>query len=666
MVLRMRKNLILSLSLLPLIVFAADPATMKADMQKMAKDSNAVVKPNYASSTAINNSVVTPINGASKMKTFDGKTEFDGKLVCKGSSEFAKFIIKPESNGDITLLNIFQDTNMDGAIDSSTPANWRMSAVCFNGFMTCSDPNDSGTCTSYQWSGSPVGRTQVALTDLGGCYCINNKCGNNLVWRNLPQIVKDIGTGIAGALQSSNPWYTLSDVKVDGVQGTLVGGESSSCSVGDAGSLVKNTSITSLSSYATNNKKLSSDAATQTVTNNGFLLLKNGATNVNDSSTMRTCELRRNVSIDEPKLDEIITFDGGEGSVTQCGPDCLQLVVGQLGDNNLVGHCAYFQYYSRFFIKDPTRIKSAILQRTVFDDWLQLWVDNNQIFSGPEQWLGEGAIPGRCELNTRWSFSLNKDVSDFFKKKGQVSFRTRVEVSGDGIAYALMKVTADLSCRAGEEYISNGCSAYEADTACKLVEESVDGVSTFTSGIKTGLVPLEQTRTLNGNFCSITTTKPWFYKKRTYRCKNEADTNTENIKRRVAYIKDNVTPQKFKDMQISSSSVKYSEGPLSFDGLPSAPSCTLVCKTRAETLDPSISTSGSVSGKQAVTTYNTYYHECSSDNVCPAGDGEKVVKQCQCLDEFADAAAIMQILRQAGQDMICSSGETKNPDGSSK
>lgn len=77
-----------------------------------------------------------------------------------------------------------------------------------------------------------------------------------------------------------------------------------------------------------------------------------------------------------------------------------------------------------------------------------------------------------------------------------------------------------------------------------------------------------------------------------------------------------------------------------------------------------MSLGGSVSGKQTAPSYNFYYHQCTKDNVCPAEPGETVVKACQCLDEFADAAAIMQIIRQAGQDMICSSGETKGPNWS--
>ena len=67
--------------------------------------------------------------------------------------------------------------------------------------------------------------------------------------------------------------------------------------------------------------------------------------------------------------------------------------------------------------------------------------------------------------------------------------------------------------------------------------------------------------------------------------------------------------------------------------------------------------------KSGVVKYDNFYYECDAGNQCPAEPGEEVIKACQCLNEFAEASAIMQVIRQAGQDMICSSGETKMPDG---
>ncbi len=39
-----------------------------------------------------------------------------------------------------------------------------------------------------------------------------------------------------------------------------------------------------------------------------------------------------------------------------------------------------------------------------------------------------------------------------------------------------------------------------------------------------------------------------------------------------------------------------------------------------------------------------------------AGDDEEMLKDCQCVNEFAEAALVMQSLRMGGQDLVCSSG----------
>ena len=44
---------------------------------------------------------------------------------------------------------------------------------------------------------------------------------------------------------------------------------------------------------------------------------------------------------------------------------------------------------------------------------------------------------------------------------------------------------------------------------------------------------------------------------------------------------------------------------------------------------------------------------------CPAGAGEEIIKDCQCIDEFAETFTLLESLKEAGKDAICSSGEKK-------
>ncbi|HHU4679430.1 TPA: conjugal transfer protein TraN [Escherichia coli] len=562
---------------------------------------------------------------------------------------------------------------MNGSLDITTSPGWDISVVCSNGFQTCSDANNAATCTSWAWVADPksyqLGRKNVAMTDLGGCYCINNSCGSNLAWNNLGQILNDLGGGASQALSRANPWFTLSQIKVDGVSASFVGGDTASCSIGDSEGFFGTADGKKILNYKDNYNAMKTDAESNKNTSSAYKSITTGSLNPNEQYDLKSCSVTRNVPLDEVKLNEIIAFDGGEGTVQQCGTDCLQLVMGKIGNNYWDGYCKYYEVESKFFVKKPDRIKSATLVEVQYDDWMQMWVSDKVVWNGPHgNWTDMGPVPGSCQQNTSWKQNPNLDFKQYLNKEGPVTFKLRVEVYDGGEGYARVNLKADLSCKEGKDYISNTCTAYEQDKECQLVEEAVDGVKTFTGGINTGLIPLAQTQVLQGNFCSVPVKRDWFKKNRTYRCNKKTSFNFDNIIERKAYIDKTVTPGDYKDKMFNNGKVSYGAGELFWPDMPKVGDCINMCKTRKPKQTPDMAVSGQVdkNNKTGVIKYDNFYYECDATNKCPAEPGEEVIKACQCLNEFAEASAIMQVIRQAGQDMICSSGNPKKPDGSSK
>ncbi|CAH6291196.1 MULTISPECIES: conjugal transfer protein TraN [Citrobacter] len=665
--------LFLGAFLLPYFAHAQISATPDPSKMTQSKDAagsiSSTVKGQTGTASRLNESQIRPVSGDNIMKTYDGQTSFNGKAVCKGTSEFMRMLVQPAANGNLKLLNIMQDTDMNGSLDITTSPGWEVSVVCSNGFQTCTDANNAATCSSWAWVADTttyqLGRKSVAMSDLGGCYCINNSCGNNLAWNNLSQILNDLGGGASQALSRANPWFTLSQIKIDGVSASFVGGETASCSIGDSEGFFGTADGQKILTYQDNYNAMKNDANETAKTSDAYRMINSGSLNPNEKSDIYNCDITRNVNLDEPKLDEIIAFDGGAGSVQQCGTDCLQLILGRLGDNYWKGSCSYYEVDSSFFIKDHTRIASATLNNAVFDDWMQLWAGEKVVWSGPYgNWNDAGPVPGACELGKSWNMTPNLDFKQYLNKNGQVKFKIRVEVSGEGEGYALVRLKADLSCREGSEYVTNTCTAYENDQNCQLAEETVDGVKTFISSINTGLIPLPQTKVLQGSFCTVPVKRDWFNKKRAYRCNRKVDFNFDNILERKAYVDKTVTPADYKDKMFSNGQVTYGSGELFWPDMPTVGPCINMCKTRKAKTTPDMSISGQVdkNNNAGVVKYDNFYYECDTGNTCPAGPGEEIVKACQCLNEFAEASAIMQVMRQAGQDMICTSGTQKKPD----
>src|SRR3546814_10420347 len=86
----------------------------------------------------------------------------------------------------------------------------------------------------------------------------------------------------------------------------------------------------------------------------------------------------------------------------------------------------------------------------------------------------------------------------------------------------------------------------------------------------------------------------------------------------------------------------------------SVPACEPVCKTRAPKANNEAALDGVVGAKQNVPTgYDTFFHACTADNQCPAGPGEEIVSACGCLDDFPEAGDMLQTVRLAGADLVC-------------
>ncbi|MEY6916491.1 conjugal transfer protein TraN, partial [Citrobacter freundii] len=356
--------LFLGAFLLPYFAHAQISATPDPSKMTQSKDAagsiSSTVKGQTGTASRLNESQIRPVSGDNIMKTYDGQTSFNGKAVCKGTSEFMRMLVQPAANGNLKLLNIMQDTDMNGSLDITTSPGWEVSVVCSNGFQTCTDANNAATCSSWAWVADTttyqLGRKSVAMSDLGGCYCINNSCGNNLAWNNLSQILNDLGGGASQALSRANPWFTLSQIKIDGVSASFVGGETASCSIGDSEGFFGTADGQKILTYQDNYNAMKNDANETAKTSDAYRMINSGSLNPNEKSDIYNCDITRNVNLDEPKLDEIIAFDGGAGSVQQCGTDCLQLILGRLGDNYWKGSCSYYEFDSSLFFKDHPRI----------------------------------------------------------------------------------------------------------------------------------------------------------------------------------------------------------------------------------------------------------------------------------------------------------------------
>jgi hypothetical protein len=227
----------------------------------------------------------------------------------------------------------------------------------------------------------------------------------------------------------------------------------------------------------------------------------------------------------------------------------------------------------------------------------------------------------------------------------------RVAVAEGGETYALISASVDTSCRLSET-VTDICVANAADTSCHLYNETVDGVQTFINGVNTGLRPLSQSRIISSSACQQSVTRDFYERDRRYQC--VASTSTPDLTR-GAYIIDHSTETLLADRTTAADGTVTTS--TSAFGLPdrgTVSSCEAVCKTRAPKINADAAVAGVVGSKQNdPTSYDTFYHACTSANICPLGSGEELVTDCGCIDDFPEAVVMMQSLRLSGADLVC-------------
>lgn len=633
------------------------------DTDIAARAAAAAVLEQFGSSDSIRRNASLPLtSGDTQLSTIDGTASASAQISTPSSSAFLTLSVLTSGGGDLIPVLVQQDLNFDGNLDYSYEPPFPVSGICANGIISC----DAGTwnnCRTYAWASDNTGRVTLQtspMNTLAGCYCVNRSCGRP---GNLPSMLKDLGGAVVAVVQEQKSGYTVSRVELTSSMISYYGQDNS----GSADGTVPQTAYFNRPSSM--NDEADAEAARQTTDPDSYYsMLTTSFSDKGTTSDVHSCTISRSVPIREVNLDDIILPVGGTGAVQMCGPDCIRLVLGRQGNNYWNGNCTVYEEKYRVYVNEPDMITQATLIRAIWDDYIQVWIGGSKVYNGPnENFPPETA--GDCELSTSWNMGLNRDVTSYFRQAGVVDTRIRVSVTGGGEGYAFVEVRVDDLCTPLDDVITDSCRALEADSNCRLQEETIDGVRTWQSFNPTGSVPPPGTRTISAsNTCSMDITRDWWLKERTYRCARNNEFDFTDAGRRADTITaslDGNTPTQTsfeyndarKDEQTGSWTMD--DQTVSLPEIEPRSDCELVCKTRRPVHDSQAALTGvSTDYQNSPVRYDIFYHVCDLDENCPAGPGEVIVDDCQCLNEFAEAASAMMVLDEAARDMTCTQGGT--------
>ncbi|MEA3240097.1 MAG: conjugal transfer protein TraN, partial [Pseudomonadota bacterium] len=153
---------------------------------------------------------------------------------------------------------------------------------------------------------------------------------------------------------------------------------------------------------------------------------------------------------------EVLVDQGGVGHIGSCGEGCIDIYIGSTVRNSLgPDECThiYEQPYDIEVLR-PDLIESATVEGFAWNDHIELLINGNLIYRGPDPNVFPPELPGTCQLGTDWCMGDSGgaycsstipypspfDVTSNFAVQGIVHTMTRVAVGGTGLGFARIQV----------------------------------------------------------------------------------------------------------------------------------------------------------------------------------------------------------------------------------
>lgn len=633
---------------LALMLLLTQPAlAQENEMEIRAREAAIASRARSADSETLRGNFLTPGLGGEPVSTINGARHFSTNLACQKSATMLELVVQPGPTGDITRLSIARDRDLDGSFDSHLTLPVPVSGICANGIISCT-AGSWNQCRPFQWTvdqGGEIKLSEVDLDVLSGCYCVNASCGTDLVLGNLSSVLSDLGGGVVGALTTADPRIGVAQASIDGPVLRYVGAQTTACSASPA---------VSATQYRSNPTMIQADASAVSRASPVFTALAASPWATGKAEQTHRCAITREVVVEEPVFERIISRSSGGFATIPISADTVRFQMGSPSDDSLKGgRCTIFEFRMTLDVEDRSRLRALTLTRFFADDWAQIHLDGRQIASGPLPWTG-AAVPARnCERGATFTRTANLDLLPYMSE-GSHEILLRVAVGDEGEALAEIEAVINDSCKV-EETLVDLCSGYAGAAQCRLLSEEVDGVETVRQGVHTGLSPLAQTRMFGTGRCTYQYSRDFFERTRRYSCVSDSVTLTPPDLSRGAHIIDRSTETLLADQtRNADGSVTQTTRPFILPGRPAVATCEPVCKTRAPGANSGVGAEAIVAAQQNLPVgWNTYYHVCQVNNVCPAGPGEEIVSACGCLDDFPEAVVMMQTVRLAGADLAC-------------
>lgn len=575
------------------------------------------------------------LTGGASFTTVDGKQSFAANISSPSSSSFLDVMVQQTGSGDVQIVFARFDSDMNGQADTELGAVPLVSGVCANGYISC-EPGTWKNCRYLRWDADSSGvptlqgldpKKPLNPSELAACYCINTSCGRNLAATNLSIVSGNLGGGIVAAIQKKRPQLAITGVQNEGPLVTYFGSDPSRAATAESPAVApvmeQQSSIQQLASAYS----MGAGGAGM-LTGMAESLLGSPEVKAANSPYNAMLAMKLNQRRQSCFIERVGAVDSSENLCIDPIPENelferierrkFKVLIGTYRGGNdgwcgNAGGCPPFPYSPSI----PTGPTSAIVAASAMRGFESRGVGN-------------------------------ENFRDKGKKSGWDDF------TYDQYTYYEQCVRV---YDAFTEGTNNTCSALDGEKDCVIEQETVDGVSTVMGGLPTGLAPEPSSKVFVGQAGSHTVTRSWWKKDRTYLCTDPAKYDFSEARARYKTItkgiEENGNTLSYSD-RVNGATVAGSS--FSLPDIPRPDDCQKACKTRKQVENTSVTIGGprTITNARSAVSYETRFRECAPDDRCPAEEGEEIVKDCQCIDSYAESIAVLQSIKEAGDNITCS------------
>lgn len=170
----------------------------------------------------------------------------------------------------------------------------------------------------------------------------------------------------------------------------------------------------------------------------------------------------------------VIKHKSGPVNLQSCGNGCLRVWIGTVGNNYWGGWCDIFEEEMSLELIQPDKISYATLERSKYDDYHQVYINNTKVYNGPN---GEfpPEVGTRCELSTSWDVRPNVNITNYFTSVphgGELKLKTRTSVAGNGEGYSALLIHYDQNSLIYNDVWTDDA---KINTAYKIKQQIDDG-----------------------------------------------------------------------------------------------------------------------------------------------------------------------------------------------